>query len=187
MSYFTTGGPGKEQGTNKPPPTRRIWERSKGERRHQSTCPANLPESSSLESILAERLHAPPERTLSQNDWPETTWKWIPSPQNPRLRATRQSSSPGFPHPAALPRAPLPNKVSCFVSTWVSSDNSFPSVRQEPTPGPWKGSPSCNRSFRSLSPLSDLPLLLESLGWHLGFGTKTSTSNGSSVRGTVGS
>ena len=30
-----TGGPGKEQGTNKPPPTRRIPERSKGD----TTCP----------------------------------------------------------------------------------------------------------------------------------------------------
>ena len=26
-----TGGPGKEQGTNKPPPTRRVQERSKGD------------------------------------------------------------------------------------------------------------------------------------------------------------
>ena len=32
---FTTGGPGKEQGTNKAPPTRRVWERSKGD----TTCP----------------------------------------------------------------------------------------------------------------------------------------------------
>ena len=36
---------------------------------------------------------------------------------------------------------PLPDKVTCFVSTRVSSDNSFLSVRQEPTLGPWKGSP----------------------------------------------
>ena len=35
MSCFTTGGPGKEQGTNKPPPTRRARERSKGD----TTCP----------------------------------------------------------------------------------------------------------------------------------------------------
>ena len=35
---------------------------------------------------------------------------------------------------------PFPNKVSCFVSTCVSSDNSFLSVRQEPSFGPWKGS-----------------------------------------------
>ena len=37
-------------------------------------------------------------------------------------------------------RGPFPNKISCFVSTCVSSDNSFPSVRQEPSLGPWKGS-----------------------------------------------
>ena len=42
MSYLTTGGPGKERGTNKLPPTRRIWEKSKGERRCQPICPANL-------------------------------------------------------------------------------------------------------------------------------------------------
>ena len=35
---------------------------------------------------------------------------------------------------------PFPNKISCFVSTCVSSDNSFPRVRQEPSFGPWKGS-----------------------------------------------
>ena len=37
-------------------------------------------------------------------------------------------------------RVPFPNKVSCFVSTYVSSDHSFPSVRQEPSFRPWKGS-----------------------------------------------
>ena len=35
---------------------------------------------------------------------------------------------------------PFPNKISCFVSTCVSSDNSFLSVRQEPSFRPWKGS-----------------------------------------------
>ena len=80
MSYFITGDPGKEHGTNKPPPTGRIQESLKGERRRQSTCPTNLPESSSLESILAERLHVTPESSLSQNDWPETTQKVTPSP-----------------------------------------------------------------------------------------------------------
>ena len=37
-------------------------------------------------------------------------------------------------------RVPFPSRISCFVSTYVSSDNSFPSVRQEPSFGPWKGS-----------------------------------------------
>ena len=31
MSWFRTGGPSEERGTNKPPPTRRVWERSKGD------------------------------------------------------------------------------------------------------------------------------------------------------------
>ena len=37
-------------------------------------------------------------------------------------------------------QVPFPNKISCFVSTCASSDNSFPSVRQEPSFGPWNGS-----------------------------------------------
>ena len=40
-----TGGPGKECGVNKLSPTRRIQERSKGER-CQSVCPSDLPDSS---------------------------------------------------------------------------------------------------------------------------------------------
>ena len=43
-----TGGPGKEHGTNKPPPTRRIQKRSK----EDATCPTNLLGPTSLESIL---------------------------------------------------------------------------------------------------------------------------------------
>ena len=39
------------------------------------------------------------------------------------------------------PGCSFPIKISCFVSRCVSSDNSFPSVRQEPSFGPWKGSP----------------------------------------------
>ena len=38
-------------------------------------------------------------------------------------------------------RVPFPNKISCFFSICVSSDNSFLCVRQEPSVGPWKGSP----------------------------------------------
>ena len=51
-----------------------------------------------------------------------------------------QSSSPGFPYPATSCRAFFPI-VSCFVSSWVSSDNSFPSVRQGPALQLQKGSP----------------------------------------------
>ena len=36
---------------------------------------------------------------------------------------------------------PLPNKVSCFVSTCISSDNSFLNVKQGLPLRPWNGSP----------------------------------------------
>ena len=67
MSYLTTGGPGKAHRTHRLPPTRRIRENSKGEKRCQSICPANLRESLSLESILTEPCTSP-GKTLSQND-----------------------------------------------------------------------------------------------------------------------
>ena len=38
-------------------------------------------------------------------------------------------------------RCLFPMKISCFFSTCVSWDNSFLSVRQEPSFRPWKGSP----------------------------------------------
>ena len=57
---LTTGGPGKEQGTNKLPPTR-ILERSKRDGRLQSRGPTNFPGSSSLESISAEWCVCPQE------------------------------------------------------------------------------------------------------------------------------
>ena len=41
-------------------------------------------------------------------------------------------------------QVPFPNKISCFVSACVSSDNSFPSVRQQPSFGLGMGPPSCN-------------------------------------------
>ena len=43
-------------------------------------------------------------------------------------------------------QVPIPNKISRFVRTCVSSDNSFPSVRQEPSFGPWKESPFLQQS-----------------------------------------
>jgi len=45
-----TGDPGKEYGTNKPPPTGRVRERSKGD-----TVSVHFPDSLLLASILAEQ------------------------------------------------------------------------------------------------------------------------------------
>ena len=43
--------------------------------------------------------------------------------------------------PLLSTRVPFPNKISCFVSTCVSSGDSFLRVRQESSFWPWKGSP----------------------------------------------
>ena len=49
MSYFVSGGLGKEHGITKPPPTKRIQE---GQMKGHVSC--HILESFSLESILAE-------------------------------------------------------------------------------------------------------------------------------------
>ena len=103
----------------------------------------HLPESLSLASILAkqcvrhqERLSLWPIKEGLAKDNPETNpitikletasfaeqFSWVPLPYY------------------SLPGCPFPIKSYCFVNTCVSSDNSFPSVRQEPTLGPWKRS-----------------------------------------------
>ena len=77
MSYITTGGPGQGQGTNKLPPTQRVWERIKGESRGQAICPPRI----LLAGIhLGWGMRVSPGRTLSHGDWPETTRKLIPPP-----------------------------------------------------------------------------------------------------------
>ena len=79
MSCFTTGGSGKEQGANEPPPTGRVWERSKGD----TTCPTTS-QNPSLWHPSGLKKACTTGRTLSQNDRLKTTWKRIPSPSNPR-------------------------------------------------------------------------------------------------------
>ena len=89
----------QQQGLVKKVKTGRIQKRSEGERRRQSTCPPRILRA---EIYLGWVMHGSSGRTLSQNDWPETNLKLIPSPKNLRLQATRHSSSPGFCHPAGL-------------------------------------------------------------------------------------
>ena len=68
MRCFTTGGPGKEHRTNKPPPTWRVEKRSKSD----TTSPTTSQNPSRWHpSWLNKR--APPGRTLSQKDWLKKT------------------------------------------------------------------------------------------------------------------
>ena len=78
-----------------------------------------------------------------QSDWPETPWKLTRLPKNKtreRLQTMGQSSSLRSLTSLLSALMLLPNKAFCFVSTYVSLDNSSPRVRQESTFRPWKGS-----------------------------------------------
>ena len=57
------------------------------------------------------------------------------------LQAMWQRSSLGFFTVLPSAWAPHPKKFPYLVSTYVSLDNSFLSVRHEPNLGPWKGVP----------------------------------------------
>lgn len=114
MSYLRTGG--KELGTNKQPPPRIIWEKSKGEWRCQSIYPVSKNPSRWGPSCWA--MPGPPGRTLSQSEWPEKAWKLTPSPYNPRPWATGWSSPPGFLTLLLSAWVPLSNKVFFFFFSW---------------------------------------------------------------------
>ena len=135
---FYTGGPSKQHGINKPPPTGRAQERSKGD----TTCPTTSQNPSLWHPSWLNKA-APPGRALSQSDWLKTTHKLIPLLKNPETAShlCGRAALLGSLTLLLSTQVPFPSEISCFVSTCVSLDNSFPSLRQEPSFGPWKGSP----------------------------------------------
>ena len=144
-----TGDPDEEYGTNRPSPIGRVRERSKGD-----CVSVHFPESLSLASILAEQCGRHQESLIGQ----------MIGQRPPRNKSHHRKTQDCEPHGRAVllgsltlllsTRAPFPNTLSCFVSTCVSSDNSFPSVRQEPNFGPWKGSAFLQQLFIVPIPLS---------------------------------
>ena len=85
--------------------------------------PTDLPESSLMESVLAEQC-------MNQQEGPCVRMIVHKSQDcEPSGRGVLQGSLSLL----LSTQAPLLNKVTCCVGTCVSSDNSFLSVRQEPT------------------------------------------------------
>ena len=109
VSYFTTEGSGKKHRTNKPPPTGRVQERSKGD--------ATSPTISQIASILAEqclRHQEGPWVRMTGQDNPETN-PITPKPETVDHKAEQFS---WLPWPScSLPRHPFPSTVSHLVST----------------------------------------------------------------------
>ena len=80
-------------------------------------------------------MHMPPVRTPSQRQPRNECHHPKSQDCEPRGRAVLLGSLTLL----LFSQAPLPRKVSCCFSRCVPSDNSFLSVRHEPTLRPWKG------------------------------------------------
>ena len=137
MGCFRTGGPGKEYGTNKPLPTGRVWERSKGD----TTC-LITPQNPSLwhpswpNEVCTTRKDS--ESEWLANDNPETN----PITIKPETACCLTELFSWVPLLYCSPlRCPFPIKSLASSAHVSPQDNSFPSVWQEPSFGPWKGSP----------------------------------------------
>ena len=139
MSCFRTGGPGKEQGTNKPPPTRRVQERSKG----HTTCPTTSQNPSLWHPSW---LNKATTRKDSESEWlakdnPETN----PSTIKPETASHVAELFSWVPLPyCSPPRCPFPIKsltLSADVSPWTIH---FQVLDKSPVSGPGRGPLSCN-------------------------------------------
>ena len=136
-----TGGPGKEHGTNKPPPTGRVLERSKGD----TTCPTTFQRPFCWHPSWLNKAHTTrKDSELDQlaKDDSETNPITMKPEAVSHVTAVLLGSLPLL----LSTQASFPNKISCFVSTCVSLDNLFLSVRQEPSFRPWKGFPFLEQS-----------------------------------------
>ena len=134
-----TGGPGKDHETNKPPPTRRVQERSKGD----TTCPTTSQNPSLwnphwLNKVCTTRKDSESEWLAKDN--PETNSITI----NPETASHAEQFS-WFPLLYCSPaRCPFPIK-SLALSAHVSLQTiHFWVLDKSPVSGPGMGPSSCN-------------------------------------------
>ena len=85
----------------------------------------------------------------------KSEWLAEDNPETNPITIKRESASHMAEHVGSLTFllsawVPFPDKISCFLSTCVSSDNSFLSVRKELSLGPWKGSPFLQQNHKNL-------------------------------------
>ena len=135
MSCFMTGGPGKEHGSNKSPPTRRVRERSKGDTTRLTTSQNPRWHPSWLhhqEGLWVRWLAKDNPETNPITIKPETAshvselFFWVPLPS---------CSPPGCPFPIKSLALPA------HVSPWTIH---FRVLDKSPVSGPGRGSPFCN-------------------------------------------
>ena len=139
MSCFPTGGPGKEQGTNKPLPTRRVRERSKGDNLSD-----HLPESFSLASIWLNKACTTRKDSESEclaKDNPETNPITI-KPET-ASHVTQLFSWVPLPY-CSPPGCPFPIKSLTLSAHTSPRTIHFRVLDRSPVLGPGRGPLSCN-------------------------------------------
>ena len=139
MSCFTTGGPGKKHRTNKPPPTGRVQERSKGDTTFPTSSQNPSPwHPSWLNKVCTTRKNSESEGLAKDNQetnpittQPETAshvaelFSWVPLPY---------CSPPGHPFPLKS------LALSAHVSPWTIH---FQVLDKSLVSDPGRGPPSC--------------------------------------------
>ena len=142
MNCFTTGGPGKEHRTNKPPPTRIVQDRSKGD----TTCPTTFQNPSLWHPSWLNKAYT--TRKDSESEWLAKD-----NPETNPITIKPETASPVaelfswvlLPY-CSPPRCPFPIKslaLSAYVSPWTIH---FRVLDKSPVLSPGIGPPSFNNS-----------------------------------------
>ena len=152
-----TGGPGKEHGTNKPPPTRRVQERSKDDTTCLTTS-QNPPHwhPSWLNKACTTRKDSELEWLAKDN--PET------NPITIKLRTTSQVAELCSWVPlryCSPPGCPFPIKSLALLTHVSPQTIHFWVLNKSPVSGPGRSSPSCNRKTRAWISAQPLPLNIQ--------------------------
>ena len=140
MICFTTGGPGKEQGTNKPPPTRRVREKSKGD----TTCPITSQNPSLWHPSWLNKVRT--TRKDSESEWlAKDNPKTNPITIKPEIvsHVTEQFSWVSLPYCSPL-GCPFPIKSLALSAHVFPQTIHFQVLDKSPVSGPGRGPPSCN-------------------------------------------
>ena len=137
-----TGDPDKEYRTNKPPPTRRVQERSKGD---TAVCP--LPRIPLASIHLGWAMRAPPGKTELEwlaKDNPETNPITIQS--ETASHVAEQFSWVPLPY-CSPPGCPFPRKSLALSAHMSPRTIHFQVLDRSPVSGPGRGPPSCNKGI----------------------------------------
>ena len=140
MSCFTTGGPGKEHRTNKPPPTRRVQEGSKGD----TTCPITS-QNPSVWHPFGWTTSTLPGRTLESEWLVKDNLETNPITIKPKTASHAAELFSWVPLPyCSPPGCPFPIKSLALLAHLSPRTIHFRVLDMSPDSGPGRGPPSCN-------------------------------------------